>query len=129
MVAITAFSGTVVLIATVLMATAGNSPTLTTVFLNTENRKLLHDPESDGLLLPAFLGSYENYVCGVPEDRPPKDHTQASYKTTIPSNAPTSDMISIPLREKTTARTSGAKGAPANDTNGINMATSAPTAR
>jgi len=121
------FWANVVLTATVLMATAGNSPTVTTVFLNTENRKLLHDPESGGLLLPAFLGSYENYVCGVPQDRPPKDHTQASYKTTIPSNAPTIDMISKPDTAKAIARNSGAKGAP--KVNDINMAISAPTAR
>ena len=77
--------------------------------------------------MPAFLGSYENYVCDVPEDRPPKDHTQVSYKTTIPSAAPTSDMISRPLREKATARNSGAKGAPTVGI--INMATNTPTTR
>jgi hypothetical protein len=37
------FSADVVFNATVLMATAGDSPTLTTVFLNSENRKLIHD--------------------------------------------------------------------------------------
>jgi hypothetical protein len=106
----------------------GFYPALTTVFLNTENIKLLHDPESDGLLLPAFLGSYENYVCGVPEDRPPKDHTQAGYQTTGASNAPTSDTASKVAIAAAIARTSGAKGAP-TIVNGNNMATNAPIAR
>jgi len=40
---IATFSADVVLIATVLMATASNNPALPIGFLNTENRKLIRD--------------------------------------------------------------------------------------